>query len=266
MVDCSYKNLPHIDENMFNRTGAERIPGLNLENNQLTSLPDHIFDPFLGLKSLNLNHNRLRVLPVSLFSNLKYLEFLDMKGNLLSTLPVGLFAVQNELLSLDLSDNHFSTLDVKVITPLMNLKTLFFSGNPLVCDCRLQPVVMWDSVKLNNTVAICHSPPLYKDHSWYTVKSIECPSLLSAVTTIDSTPDLETHPSTPGTKTYTEVSPAETKQPGVVRRDFDLYPVSLALIAVLIILTVVLVSTMVFIHCYKRLHGGGQQFRDSCSE
>jgi hypothetical protein len=241
---------------MFNWTGAERLPELILENNRLTSLPANIFDPLWGLKTLNLNHNQLQVLEVSLFSKLEHLKFLDMKGNLLSTLPVGLFALQNELISLDLSDNRLSTLDVKVLTPLLNLDTMNISGNPLDCDCRLQPVVKWISGKLVNTDAKCLSPPQYKDLSWYELKKVECPSPPSTVTitpSTDTTPGFEIHQSTSVTKTYTEVSSTNSKQPGNVRRDFDLYPIGIALIAVLIILCLMLIGTMIFIYCYQRL-------------
>lgn len=257
VVDCSHKNLTHIQENMFNWTGAERIPELSLENNWLTSLPANIFDPLWGLKNLNLNHNQLQVLEVSLFSKLKHLKFLDMKGNLLSTLPVGLFALQNELISLDLSDNRLSTLDVKVMTPLLTLSTLHISGNHLDCDCRLQPLVIWSSRYLENTDAKCSSPPQYKDLSWYALTNVQCPGPLSTVITTPSTdtttPEFEIHRSTSVTKKYTDVPSANSKQPSNVRRDFDLYSLSIALIAVLIILSLVLIGAMVFVYCYKRL-------------
>jgi hypothetical protein len=241
---------------MFTWTGAERLPELRLKNNQLTSLPANIFDPLWGLQTLNLNHNQLQVLAVSLFSKLKQLKFLDMKGNLLSTLPVGLFAFQNELISLDLSDNLLSTLDVKVMAPLRNLKFLYISGNPLDCDCTLQPVVIWSSDRLENTDAKCRSPPEYKDLSWNEVENVECPSPLSSVISTpstDTTPGYEIHRSTSVTKKYTDVSSVNSKQPGNVGRDFDLYPISIALIVVLIILSLVLIGAMLFVYCYKRL-------------
>jgi Leucine-rich repeat (LRR) protein len=268
-VDCSHKNLTHIQENIFNRTGAERIPELSLENNRLSSLPASIFDPLWGLKTLNLNHNQLQVLEVSLFSKLTHLKFLDMKGNLLSTLPVGLFALQNELISLDLSDNLLSTLDVKVMTPLLNLTTLNVSGNPLDCDCSLQPVVNWSSRLLENADAKCRSPPQYKDVSWYEVTNVECPSPLSTVVitpSTDTTPVFEIHQSTSVAKNYTEVSSVNTNHPGNVRRDFDLYPISITLIVVLIILGLVLIGTMVFIHCYKRLKSLSPHIQYSCTD
>jgi Leucine-rich repeat (LRR) protein len=261
-VDCSHKNLTYIQENMFNWTGAERLPELSLENNRLTSLPPNIFDPLWGLKTLNLNHNQLQILEVSLFSKLKHLKFLDMRGNMLSTIPDGLFAFQNELISLDLSNNLLSTLDVKVMTPLLNLNTLNISGNPLDCDCRLQPVVIWSSGNLENTDAKCRSPIQFKDLSWYAVTNVKCPSPMSTVIippSTDTTPAFEIHQSTSVTKKYTEVPSGNSKQPGNVWSNFDLYPIVIALIVILIILSLVLIGFMLFIYCYKKLKVSGLQ-------
>jgi Leucine-rich repeat (LRR) protein len=254
-VDCGHKNLTYIQENMFNWTGAERLPELSLENNRLTSLPANIFDPLWGLKTLNLNHNQLQILEVSLFSNLKHLQFLDMRGNKLSTLPVGLFTFQNKLISLDLSDNLLSTLDVNVMTPLLKLDALNISVNPLDCDCRLQPVVIWSTSNVSNTEAKCRSPTQFKDLSWYVVTNLKCPSPLSTVIippSTDTTPAVEILQSTSVTKKYNKVPSGNSMHLG---SDFDLFPVSIALIAILIILSLVLIGTMIFIYCYKKLRG-----------
>lgn len=250
-VDCSNRDVTHLQENMFNWTGSDQLPELSLENNRLTFLPGHIFDPLLGLRTLNLNHNQLKALEVSLFSKLKNLKFLDMKGNQLSTLPVGMFAFQNELISLDLRNNRLSTLDVKVMTPMLSLNTLLISGNPIHCDCRLQPVVLWSFDVLENTDAKCRSPPQYQDRSW-NVTTVDCTPLLSTVIvtpSIDTTPDIETYPST----SVPEVSPINTTQPGNGRRHFNLYSVSTVLVMTLTVVCLVLIVAMVFVSWYKRL-------------
>jgi Leucine-rich repeat (LRR) protein len=244
-------------ENMFNRTGAERLTELKLDNNQLMSLPAHIFDPLFGLTYLNLSHNQLQVLEVSLFAQLRHLQFLDMKGNQLSTLPVELFAFQNELISLDLGDNRFSTLDVKVMTALTKLTSLNISGNPLNCDCNLQPVVIWNSPIRQYIDAKCHFPSQYKDRSWYELTNVTCtspPSIGTITPSTDTTPGFEIHRSTSVTRKYTAVSSPNNKQPGNWGPDINLYPVSIALIVILIILSLVLIGVMVFISWYKRMN------------
>jgi Leucine-rich repeat (LRR) protein len=133
----------------------------------------------LGLKTLNLNHNQLRVLEVGVFSKLKNLKFLDMKDNQLATLPIGLFDYQNKLISLDVRNNLLSTLDVETVSSLFDLNSLSIKGNPLKCDCRLQPVVIWSSGNVDNTDAECHFPPEYLNLSWYVLTSALCTVLPS---------------------------------------------------------------------------------------
>jgi Leucine-rich repeat (LRR) protein len=180
-VDCSNRELVHLQNHMFNWTGAQELPELTLENNHLTSLPAHIFDPLWGLKTLNLNHNLLRVLDVGVFSKLRNLRFLDMKDNQLTTLPIGLFDYQNKLISLDMRNNLLSTLDVETMSSMFSLNTLSIKGNPLKCDCRLQPVVIWSSGNIENTDAECHFPPEYLNLNWYVLTSVLCTILPSTV-------------------------------------------------------------------------------------
>jgi hypothetical protein len=241
---------------MFNWTGAEQLPELSLENNRLTSLPAHIFDPLWGLKTLNLNHNQLQVLEASLFSKLRYLKFLDLKGNQLSTLPVGLFASQNELIYLDLRNNLLSTLDIKVMTPMLSLKTLYISENPLDCDCRLQPVVIWSSGILEITDAECRFPPQYQGRSWNVLTNVECRTQLSTVIvtpSTDTTPDIDIHLSTSFTDKYTEVSSTNSTQPGNVRHDVNLYPINVVHVVALAVLCLVLIVAVVFVFWYNKL-------------
>jgi hypothetical protein len=242
---------------MFDRPGAERHAELRLDNNRLTSLTAQVFDPFLGLKTLNLSHNQLQVLEVNLFAKLKQLQFLDMKGNRISTLPVGLFEFQKELISLDLGDNSLWILDVKVMTPLTNLKNLNISGNPLDCDCNLKPVVTWSSAIRKSTDAKCRSPSEYKDLSWYELDNVECTSPESTdITTppTDTTPGFETPRLTSTTRKPAAVSSHKSINPGYVRNDIDLYPVSIALIVLLIILSLVVIGALLFTALYKRMN------------
>jgi hypothetical protein len=241
---------------MFNWTGAEQLPELSLQNNQLASLPAHIFDPLLGLKILNLDHNQLTALEVSLFSKLTLLKFLDLKGNQISTLPVGLFAFQKELISLDLRKNLLSTLDIQVMTPMQSLKTLFISENPLDCDCGLQPVVIWSSNILENTDAKCRFPPQYQDRNWSVLTGVECTTPLPTVIitpSTDKTPGIDIHVPTSFTKKYTKVPSTSSTPPRSMRHDAFLYPISIILIVALAVLCLVLIATLVFIYWYKRL-------------
>jgi Leucine-rich repeat (LRR) protein len=241
---------------MFNRPGAERLAELRLNNNRLTSLAAQVFDPFLGLKTLNLSHNQLKVLEVSLFAKLMRLQFLDMKGNRLSTLPVGLFDSQKELISLDLGGNLLSTLDLKVMTPLISLTNLNISGNPLDCDCNLKPVVAWGSVNGVSTNGKCRSPSEYKDRNWHELENVECTSPQSTdITTpsTDTTPGFKTPRLTSTTRKPAVVTSPSNNHRGYMRNDIDLYPLSILLIVVLVILSLVVIGALVFTTWYKRM-------------
>jgi hypothetical protein len=240
---------------MFNWTGAERLSELSLQNNQLTSLPAHIFDPLRGLKTLNLNHNQLQVLEVDVFSRLRNLKFLDMKDNHLSTLPVGLFAFQNKLVSLDLRNNLLTTLDVEVISSLMSLDSLAIKGNPLTCDCRLQPVVIWSFGILENNDAVCRYPPQYRGLAWYVLTGVLCTAVPSTVNTSPATgssTDTDLEMSTSVTYNSTEVLSPNGTQNNMQHVSFSSADI-ITVAAVGLLCVLVLAVTSVFVFWYRRL-------------
>ena len=61
--------------------GLVRLHTLDLSDNILTALPQHVFDELLLLRTLHLNGNHLRTLPVHLFDRLFMLEELTLHAN-----------------------------------------------------------------------------------------------------------------------------------------------------------------------------------------
>jgi hypothetical protein len=242
---------------MFNWTGAEQLPELTLENNQLTSLPAEIFDTLWGLKTLNLNHNRLQVLKVGVFSKLRNLKFLDIKDNQLAILPAGLFAFQNKLVYLDLRNNLLETVDVEVIAPMSSLNTLCIKGNPLMCDCRLQPLVIWSSWAVENIDAECHSPPPYRGFHWSVLASVFCPSLDSIVSTTPSTyrtTNIEINLSTSVIDGYTEVLSTNGTQPEDMQHGVNLFLAdNVTLVALGLVCLLALTVILIFVFWFNRL-------------
>lgn len=254
-ADCSNKSLTFLRNAMFNWTGAERLSELSLENNQLTSFPAHIFDPLVGLKTLNLNHNQLQVLEVGVFSKLRNLKFLDMKDNHLTTLPVGLFDFQNKLISLDLRNNLLTTLDVNAVSSLLSLDVFAIKGNPLICDCTLQPVVHWSLVILENNDAVCRSPPQYRGLSWYVLTGVLCSAVSTTVNTTPSTDSLtaiDLEMSTSFDDNSTELSSYNDTQ-----KENDHVNVfsggSIIVVAVSLLCIIVFAVALVLIFWYRRL-------------
>ena len=73
--------------------GLTGLTNLNLDSNQLTTLPADIFSGLSALTTLTLNNNQLSTLPTGVFSGLTSLTTLNLSGNSLPTsLPASLFA------------------------------------------------------------------------------------------------------------------------------------------------------------------------------
>ena len=83
---------------------------LHLHGNQLTSegLPDGVFDGMNRLQRLTLSNNQLAELPAGIFGDLIQLRGLSLNNNQLTRegLPDGVFARLDELNLLDLRNNH----------------------------------------------------------------------------------------------------------------------------------------------------------------
>ena len=105
---------------------------LNLDHNELTVLPDDVFDGLTSLKVLYLNDNKLTALPDDVFDGLTSLEFLYLgKNKQLTELPVGVFAGLTELKLLYLDNNGLTTLPDGVFDGLISLQVLRLQGNPV---------------------------------------------------------------------------------------------------------------------------------------
>ena len=99
--------------------------------NQLSTLPDGVFDGLSSLQELSLGANQLSTLPDGMFDGLSSLQELDLGGNKLSTLPAGVFDGLSDLEWLDLGDNQLRTLPAGVFDGLSSLGLLELRYNQL---------------------------------------------------------------------------------------------------------------------------------------
>lgn len=120
--------LTELPESLLESIGEpERIRTLNLEGNNLSSLPKSILR-LTKLETLNISRNQLSVLP-EFIGQLTHLYYFNVSSNHLSTLPraTGQLA---QLRRLHLHLNHFRQFPESVCA-LLHLEHLSFSGNPL---------------------------------------------------------------------------------------------------------------------------------------
>ena len=101
-----------------------------LDNNELSALPEDVFDGMFNLRYLYLSNNELSELPEDVFDGLANLETLSLHNNELSELPDGVFDSLANLEGLGLSFNELSELPDGVFDGLANLHLLYLDENP----------------------------------------------------------------------------------------------------------------------------------------
>ena len=104
---------------------------LDLSANQLTYLPEGLFQGLTKLQCLWLNNNQLRALPEGLFQGLITLQYIELYNNHLSALPEGLFQGLTALAAISLSRNKLSDLPEGLFQELTALRDLYLSHNHL---------------------------------------------------------------------------------------------------------------------------------------
>ena len=140
-------------ENENHTESLFRLSTLNLSNNNLSSIPRHLFklfpnihqlklsdcniklvdtESFSSLKSIKimyLNDNEIMRLEVGTFKKLLFLERLYLKRNFISHIQKGLLDDLHKLVSLDLSNNVITTIEPGALQSLAHLKTLYLRNN-----------------------------------------------------------------------------------------------------------------------------------------
>ena len=129
VLDLSYDNLSSLPEGIFQ--GLSNLQELDLYNNNLSSLPQGIFQGLSNLQGLNLNRNNLSSLPQGIFQGLSNLQTLSLADNNLSSLPQGIFQGLSNLQGLFLDENNLSSLPQGIFQGLSNLQRLSLGGNNL---------------------------------------------------------------------------------------------------------------------------------------
>jgi Leucine-rich repeat (LRR) protein len=107
--------------------GCEHLQYLTLESNQLTSLPQNVFEPLRNIKGINLSHNQLAKFSLDVFANNQNLEKVYLHDNKMTVLvPIqhkGEFSIKE----LQLQDNDLK--NISEVCKFQKLETLILAGN-----------------------------------------------------------------------------------------------------------------------------------------
>ncbi len=128
-IDLSGQGIKSFNVGDFSGLSALKL--LKLGDNQLTGIPEGLFDDLPALQYLYLNKNGLTELHGDLFKGLSRLEILYLYDNSLAALPPDLFEDLTSLKQLNLTDNNLETLPDDVFNPLVKLEILRLGWNEL---------------------------------------------------------------------------------------------------------------------------------------
>ncbi|MCY3414230.1 MAG: leucine-rich repeat protein [Candidatus Heimdallarchaeota archaeon] len=141
-LDLSDLGLTAIPETIFEQFAE--IQHLNLSNNALEDIPPELFYPLYQLMSLdmsacisptNLEEGEILSLPEKLFERQINLILLDLSGNQLEYLPDGFFDNLYNLEALNLSHNMLALLPMS-IGNCINLEELYLEANFLPIEFK----------------------------------------------------------------------------------------------------------------------------------
>ncbi|KAF2366108.1 Leucine rich repeat 5 [Trinorchestia longiramus] len=210
LQDCDIWNL---SEKSF-RGIEETLQTLDLSYNNLTDIPENIFDRIDSLKWLSLAHNRLILDPKKSFNGFTYtLQYLNMLGNQMHRMPDELFRdspveilklsknlftgvpdhslhhITETLKVLDLSSNSLTNVSDAVIGDLENLIAFDISHNKIHHIGYRSFHALWKLTALD----VSNNP--VKDINMYTFDGLQdsLQNLSIANTSIESFPELQ-HP------------------------------------------------------------------------
>ncbi|KAM9425061.1 chondroadherin [Pholidichthys leucotaenia] len=116
------KKIPRVSE-------ATRL--LNLQRNNLGSIPTGAFSDSKGLVSLHMQHCQLREIGSQAFKGLKKLIYLYLSNNEIASIKSGAFEDLTELTYLYLDGNQISELAKGIFSPMINLFILQLNDNKL---------------------------------------------------------------------------------------------------------------------------------------
>jgi len=94
--------------------GLTAIESVELDANELTSIPATLFNDLKVVRWIDLRDNKISELPAKVFEGLTTLTELDLHNNNLSKLPDGIFSGLTSLRKIDLEVRWLHMLELKL--------------------------------------------------------------------------------------------------------------------------------------------------------
>lgn len=110
---------------------SDKVLRLDLHNNQLESLPDHLLDKLTKLQILDISSNKISSLPANFFKNNAQLKTFKANSTKLTSIDANTFAGATGLTTLSLNRNEITYVDVNAFANALALDTLSLSENEL---------------------------------------------------------------------------------------------------------------------------------------
>ncbi|XP_052068533.1 protein slit-like isoform X2 [Mytilus californianus] len=129
VLDLQENQITSIDENIFN--GFTRLQTLKLNTNRITSLDENIFNGLTELQTLDLQHNQITSLDENIFNGLTALQILSLQNNQITSLDENIFSGLTGLEGLELQNNQITSLDENIFNGLTALETLELQTNQI---------------------------------------------------------------------------------------------------------------------------------------
>lgn len=127
-LTVSQNLLNDLDKNCLD--GLQQLQKLNLSGNRIQIIQRHLFRG-VRLQELDLNNNDISSLPSNTFENLNYLQILDLSDNSIKTIDEYTFYGLNSLRKLFLKNNDIFKIEQNSFARAKQLDSLDLSGNSL---------------------------------------------------------------------------------------------------------------------------------------
>lgn len=130
-LTVSHNSINDLENNCLD--GLQKLQKLNLSGNRIQIIHTRIFRGFsdVRLQELDLNTNNISSVPSNAFEKLKYLLFLDLSHNSIAIINANTFSGLNSLRKLLLNNNDILDIQPETFARLEKLDSLDLSFNSL---------------------------------------------------------------------------------------------------------------------------------------